>query len=53
MQFAPFTHLHAHSDFSLLSGAMSVSTMLDKAAELCQTAVELYSEAMRRGTPEL
>jgi len=61
MQFAPFTHLHAHSDFSLLSGAMSVSAMLDKAAELRQPAValtdhgnlfgavEFYSEAMRRG----
>jgi len=61
MQFAPFTHLHAHSDFSLLSGAMSVSAMLDKAAEQRQPAValtdhgnlfgavEFYSEAMRRG----
>ncbi len=61
MQFAPFAHLHTHSDFSLLSGAMSVSAMLDKAAELRQPAialtdhgnlfgaVEFYSEAMRRG----
>jgi len=47
MQFAPYVHLHAHSDSSLLSGAMSVSAMLDKAAELRQPAVELYSEAMR------
>jgi len=61
MQFAPFAHLHVHSDFSLLAGAMSVPAMLDKAAELRQPAialtdhgnlfgaVEFYSEAMRRG----
>jgi len=61
MQFAPFAHLHAHSDFSLLAGAMSVKAMLDKTAELRQPAialtdhgnlfgaVEFYSEAMRRG----
>ncbi len=61
MQFAPFAHLHVHSDFSLLSGAMSVPAMLDKAAELRQPAialtdqgnlfgaVEFYGEAIRRG----
>jgi len=61
MQFAPFAHLHMHSDFSLLAGAMSVSAMLARAAELRQPAialtdhgnlfgaVEFYSEAMRRG----
>jgi len=61
MQFAPFAHLHTHSDFSLLSGAMSVSAMLNRAAEFRQPAialtdhgnlfgaVEFYSEAMRRG----
>ena len=61
MQFSPFAHLHVHSDFSLLAGAMSVSAMLDKAAALRQPAialtdhgnlfgaVEFYSEAMRRG----
>jgi len=61
MRFAPFAHLHVHSDFSLLSGAITVPAMLDKAAELRQPAialtdhgnlfgaVEFYSEAMRRG----
>ncbi|MDQ6988230.1 MAG: DNA polymerase III subunit alpha [Mariprofundaceae bacterium] len=61
MHFAPFAHLHAHSDFSLLSGAMSVSSMLKKAVEMRQPAialtdsgnlfgaVEFYSEALRLG----
>ncbi len=61
MHFAPFVHLHAHSDFSLLSGAMSVSSMLKKALEMRQPAialtdhgnlfgaVEFYSEALRLG----
>ncbi len=61
MQFAPFAHLHVHSDFSLLGGAASVSALLDKAAGLRQPAlaltdygnlfgaVEFYSAAMKRG----
>ncbi|HKJ83600.1 MAG TPA: DNA polymerase III subunit alpha [Mariprofundaceae bacterium] len=61
MQFSPFAHLHVHSDFSLLSGAMPVGKMLDMAAEMKQPAialtdhgnlfgaVEFYAEAMRRG----
>jgi len=61
MHFAPFANLHVHSDFSLLSGAMSVSSALKKAVEMRQPAlaltdhgnlfgaVEFYSEALRRG----
>ncbi|MDQ6973068.1 MAG: DNA polymerase III subunit alpha [Mariprofundaceae bacterium] len=61
MHFAPFAHLHVHSDFSLLSGAMSVSSALKRAVELRQPAlaltdhgnlfgaVEFYSEALRLG----
>jgi len=61
MHFAPFVHLHNHSDFSLLSGAMSLSKMLDRAVELRQPAIaltdygnlfgaiEFYSKAMRLG----
>jgi len=61
MHFSPFAHLHVHSDFSLLSGAMSVSSMLKKAVEMRQPAialtdhgnlfgaVEFYSEALRQG----
>ena len=61
MHFAPFTHLHAHSDFSLLSGAMPVKSMLNRAVELRQPAlaitdygnlfgaVEFYAAAMKLG----
>jgi len=61
MHFAPFVHLHNHSDFSLLAGAMTVGKLLDKAVELRQPAValtdygnlfgaiEFYSKAMRLG----
>ena len=61
MHFSPFSHLHVHSDFSLLSGAMSVSSILKKAVEMRQPAValtdhgnlfgavEFYSEALRQG----
>lgn len=61
MHFSPFVHLHNHSDFSLLAGAMSLQKLLDRAVELRQPAValtdygnlfgaiEFYSKAMRLG----
>ena len=61
MDFARFVHLHAHSDFSLLAGAMPVSTMLDRMVQLKQPAIALtdygnlfgavnfYSQAMKLG----
>jgi len=61
MHFSPFVHLHNHSDFSLLSGAMTLQGMLDRAVELRQPAlaitdygnlfgaIEFYSKAMRLG----
>ena len=61
MHFSSFAHLHVHSDFSLLSGAMSVSSALEKAVEMRQPsmaltdhgnlfgAVEFYSKALRLG----
>ncbi len=61
MRFTPFAHLHVHSDFSLLASAVSVTNMLDRAAEMRQPAVamtdhgnlfgavQFYSEAIRRG----
>ena len=61
MDFARFVHLHAHSDFSLLSGAMSVPAMLDRTVQLKQPAVALtdygnlfgavnfYTQAMKLG----
>ncbi len=61
MRFAPFAHLHVHSDFSLLAGTMPVPALLDRAVEMRQPAialtdhgnlfgaVEFYGEAVRRG----
>jgi len=61
MRFSPFVHLHAHSDYSLLSGAVSAKALLDRVHELRQPAlaltdhgnlfgaVDFYTEAMKRG----
>ncbi|MDX8410565.1 MAG: DNA polymerase III subunit alpha [Mariprofundaceae bacterium] len=61
MRFSPFAHLHVHSDYSLLAGAMSVKNLLNRVHELRQPAVALtdhgnlfgavdfYTEAMKRG----
>ena len=61
MRFAPFVHLHNHSDFSLLGATTRVGDMLKKVAELKQPAValtdygnlfgaiEFYSKAMQMG----
>jgi len=61
MRFAPFSHLHNHSDFSLLGATTSIDGLLKKAVELKQPAValtdygnlfgaiEFYSKAMRLG----
>jgi len=61
MHFAPFCHLHLHSDFSLLAGTLTLEKMLARVAELRMPAValtdygnlfgavEFYSGAMKRG----
>ncbi|ATX81109.1 DNA polymerase-3 subunit alpha [Mariprofundus ferrinatatus] len=61
MHFAPFAHLHNHSDFSLLGATTRVSELLKRVAELKQPAValtdygnlfgaiEFYSKAMQMG----
>ena len=61
MRFAPFAHLHCHTDYSLLGATMPVGRMLERVAELRQPAVaitdygnlfgaiEFYSKAMRMG----
>ena len=61
MHFAPFAHLHNHSDFSLLGSTLRVGDMLKRAVELKQPAValtdygnlfgaiEFYSKAMQMG----
>ena len=61
MHFAPFAHLHCHTDYSLLGATMPVGKMLERVAELRQPAVaitdygnlfgaiEFYAKAMRMG----
>jgi len=61
MRFAPFAHLHVHSDYSLLGSTLKVGDLLTRIAELRQPAValtdygnmfgaiEFYSKAMRMG----
>ena len=56
-----FTHLHVHTQYSLLDGVCKLDRLLDKAKELGQTslaitdhgvmygAVEFYNEAKKRG----
>ena len=60
-QFAPFVHLHNHSDFSLLSGMSSVKEIVQTAVKMHQPAVALtdygnlfgaiafYSQALNAG----
>ncbi len=61
MRFAPFVHLHTHTDFSLLSATAPVGGMLERVVGLRQPAVaitdygnlfgaiEFYTKAMRMG----
>jgi len=61
MRFSSFTHLHVHSDFSLLGAAATVSGLVNQAATLQQPAialsdyanlfgaVEFYSKAIQKG----
>ena len=56
-----FTHLHVHTEYSLLDGACKIGALLDKAKELGQTslaitdhgvmygAIEFYKAAKERG----
>ena len=56
-----FVHLHVHSEYSLLDGACRIPGLIDRAAELGQTAVALtdhgamygvvdfYKEAKQKG----
>ena len=36
-----FAHLHLHTEYSLLDGACRIEQVLDRAAELGQTAVAI------------
>ncbi|HVP15183.1 MAG TPA: DNA polymerase III subunit alpha, partial [Terriglobales bacterium] len=41
MKFADFVHLHNHSDFSLLDGAVTIDAMVEKAARMKMPALAL------------
>ncbi|HPZ83622.1 MAG TPA: PHP domain-containing protein, partial [Thermogutta sp.] len=41
MATPPFVHLHCHSHYSLLDGAGTVDRLLDRARDLCMTALAL------------
>ena len=41
MATPPFVHLHCHSHYSLLDGAGTIDRLLDRARDLCMTALAL------------
>lgn len=45
-----FTHLHVHTEYSLLDGACRIERMLDRAKELGQTAVAMTDHGVMYGT---
>ncbi len=61
MRFAPFVHLHMHTDLSLLGGTIRIRQALDKVAQMRQPAlaitdygnlfgaIEFYQRAMSMG----
>ena len=48
-----FTHLHVHSEYSLLDGACRISGMMDRVKELGQTAIALTDHGVMYGCIEL
>ncbi len=44
-----FTHLHLHTEYSLLDGACRINQVLDRAAELGQTAVAITDHGVMYG----
>ena len=47
-----FTHLHVHTEYSLLDGATRISRIADKAIELGQTAVAITDHGVMYGVVE-
>ena len=47
-----FTHLHVHSEYSLLDGMTSVEEMYSRAEELGQDSIALTDHGMMSGIPE-
>ena len=48
----PFTHLHVHSQYSILDGAASVSALVNKAKSDKMTALALTDHGMMYGIKE-
>ena len=44
-----FTHLHVHSEYSLLDGACRIKDLVKRAAELGQTAVAITDHGVMYG----
>lgn len=45
----PFVHLHVHSEYSLLDGACRIEGLVDRVAELGQTAIALTDHGVMYG----
>ena len=48
----PFTHLHVHSQYSILDGAASVSDLIEKAKKDGMKALALTDHGMMLGIKE-
>ncbi len=52
MSKTPFVHLHVHSEYSLLDGAIRVEQLVDKAAEFGMPAISLTDHGVLYGAVE-
>ena len=52
MKFADFVHLHNHSDYSLLDGAITIQAMVEKAAQMHMPALALTDHGAMFGAVE-
>ncbi len=52
MKFAEFVHLHNHSDYSLLDGAITVQAMVERAAQMHMPALALTDHGAMFGAVE-
>ena len=52
MKFADFVHLHNHSDYSLLDGAITIEAMVEKAARMHMPALALTDHGAMFGAVE-
>ncbi len=52
MKFADFVHLHNHSDYSLLDGAITIKAMVEKAAQMHMPALALTDHGAMFGAVE-